>query len=133
MKCRLPYFMELEKAARGTGRRLYVWGSRFNQDYALLAGNPELKNYPHGAPPKSFSHDYSLYGAYDLTGNVRELVQLRRNLDYYALYGGSYRNTSNYAKCGTLSRFSENRIDVGMRYAVEIPAESQKVQTKDKD
>lgn len=133
MKCRLPYFMELEKAARGTGRRLYVWGNRFKSDYALLAGNAAVKEYPNGAPPKTFPHDYSLFGAYDLTGNVRELVQLNRNLDYYVLYGGSYRNTSNYAKCGTLSRFSEHRIDVGMRYAVEIPTEPQKVQTKDKD
>ena len=133
MKCRLPYFMELEKAARGTGRRLYVWGNRFKPDYALLAGNAALKEYPNGAPPKSFQHDYSLFGAYDLTGNVRELVQLNPNLDYYVLYGGSYRNTSNYAKCGTLSRFSEHRIDAGMRYAVEIPTEPQKVQMKDKD
>lgn len=121
MKCRLPYFMELEKAARGTGRRLYVWGNNFNPAYALLSVNPAIKDYPNGAPPKSFSHDYSLYGAYDLTGNVRELVQLRKNLDYYVLYGGSYRNTLNYAKCGTFSRFAENRTDVGMRYVVEIP------------
>ena len=132
MKCRLPYFMEMEKAARGTGRRLYVWGSRFNPDYALLAGNPAIKSYPYGAPPKSFMHDYSLYGVYDLTGNVRELVQLRKNMDYYVLYGGSYRNTANYAKCGTLSRFAENRTDVGMRYVVELPQVRKVAEAKEK-
>lgn len=131
MKCRLPYFMELEKAARGTGRRLYVWGNNFNPAYALLSVNPAIKDYPDGAPPKSFSHDYSLYGAYDLTGNVRELVQLSKNLDYYVLYGGSYRNTLNYAKCGTFSRFAENRTDVGMRYVVEIPEKTKKATETD--
>lgn len=132
MKCRLPYFAELEKAARGTGRRLFVWGNRFNAEYALLAVNPEIEHYPNGAPPKSFAHDYSLYGAYDLTGNVRELVRLRKNIDHYALFGGSYRNTASYAKCGTLSRFTENRIDVGMRYVIEIPKQKNKKTDSDK-
>lgn len=122
MKCRLPYFMELEKAARGTGRRLFTWGNRFNADYALLSVNPQISQFAFGAPPKTFSHDYSLYGVYDLTGNVRELVQLKkRTYDDYAVYGGSYKNTANYAKCGTLSRFAENRTDVGMRYVIELP------------
>ena len=126
MKCRLPYFVELEKAARGTGRRLFVWGNRFYSEYALLAGSPQIKKYPLGAPPKTFAHDYSLYGVYDLTGNVRELVQLKNSADSFAVYGGSYRNTANYAKCGTLSRFADNRTDVGMRYVIEVPKNKEK-------
>ena len=130
MKCRLPYFHELEKAARGTGRRIYVWGNRFYHNYALLASNSDINKYPFGAQPKSFPHDYSLYGVYDLAGNVRELVQLKNNADKFAVYGGSYRNTANFAKCGTLSRLAENRIDVGMRYVVELPPKDKNDENK---
>lgn len=128
IKCRLPYFSELEKTARGSGKRLFVWGNRYNPAYALLADNPEVKNFKFGANPKKFPHDYSLYGVYDLTGNVRELVKLKKDIngDEFAVYGGSYKNTSGYAKCGTLSRFSENRTDIGFRYVVEIPSKMQK-------
>ncbi|MBR2509651.1 MAG: protein kinase [Lentisphaeria bacterium] len=126
MKCRLPYFVELEKAARGTGRRLFVWGNRFYSEYALLADSPQIKKYPLGAPPKTFANDYSLYGVYDLTGNVRELVQLKNSADSFAVYGGSYRNTANYAKCGNLSRFTDNHTDVGMRYVIEVPKNKEK-------
>ena len=128
MKYRLPYFTELEKAARGSGRRLFVWGNRYNASYALLADNPQIKDFKFGAPVKSFPHDYSLYGIYDLSGNVRELVQLKKNFngDKFAVYGGSYKNTSSYAKCGMISRFAENRTDIGFRYVIEIPSTVQK-------
>lgn len=126
MVCRLPFFSELEKASRGTGRRLFVWGNRFYPEYALLADNPLIARYPFGAPPKTFAHDYSLYGVYDLTGNVRELVQLKNSSDAFAVYGGSYRNTANYAKCGTISRLGDNHSDIGMRYVIEIPSSEKK-------
>ncbi len=121
MKCRLPYFEEIEKAARGTGRRLYVWGDKFNPEYALLAINPQIDKYPLSAPPKTFEKDCSPYGAFDLCGNVRELIQLRNSREKFAIFGGSYKNTSAYAKINTLTRYLENRTDVGMRYVIEIP------------
>lgn len=69
---RLPTEAEWEKAARGEDGRLFAWGNEPPNSHLanyLSADTVAVGSYPAGASP---------YGAYDMSGNVREWV-----FDYY--------------------------------------------------
>jgi len=63
---------EWEKAARGTHGLVYPWGNKFLPKRANIAGTADEFKYM--APVGSFPMGRSVYGVYDMSGNVSEWV-----------------------------------------------------------
>ncbi|HBP16906.1 MAG TPA: hypothetical protein DEA08_03800 [Planctomycetes bacterium] len=93
---RLPTDLEWEKAALALPGNSFPWGERFD-----LGADPPLANlHRYGSPPPraptapggSFSADHSLYGVFDMGGNVCEWVDGAFGGDprFRVLRGGSW-------------------------------------------
>ena len=63
---------EWEKAARGTHGLVYPWGNNFLPKRANIAGTAD--EFKHMAPVGSYPMGRSVYGVYDMSGNVSEWV-----------------------------------------------------------
>ena len=122
MKYRLPTRLEWEKAARGVDARRFVWGNIPAKDAAFTADHPSATLYSFARPGGSFPKDRSVYGAWDMAGNLREMV---RNPDdsgsIYRVMGGSCQLGHLQSTTYHLGSTNNGVRDAGFRCVIEIP------------
>jgi len=133
---RLPTEREWEKAARGTGRGVWPWGSRFDPTKCNWGENLYRNNgVPGTSPVGVFEGDCSPYRCFDMAGNVLEWTSdwydryylgTSQNPDfgkkYKVLRGGSWQSMSKgYLRSSKRSRaLPDSRGQYGFRCVIGI-------------
>ncbi len=122
---RLPTESEWEYAARGTDKKLFPWGNEFNAKFANVG---TAKPSPVG----SYSEGKSVFGVYDLAGNVAEWTD-SDSLPYPGskvdplpgkiVRGGSFAKPVVFAMATSRAAFLQDRVstDLGFRCAMNVP------------
>jgi len=120
---RLPTADEWEKAARGADGRLYPWGNHLVPSFANINSSQALESRGAHlwAPPGSFPEDCSVYGVYDMAGNVREWTatpwdETKRYI--FQIKGGSALTAEHYLPLERCDRIPLTPPDVGFRYVM---------------
>ncbi len=123
---RLPSAKQWEKAARGVDGRRYVWNNNTSRWHILTPENiTAIKHFPFGAPPQSFPQDCSIYGVYDMSGNVREYTSTLNSgsSNMYIVKGGSFRIGGNSVRCAFEGFAGLLADDIGFRYVTPLSAD----------
>ncbi|MFT5130413.1 MAG: sulfatase activating formylglycine-generating enzyme [Rhodothermales bacterium] len=121
--CLLPTAQQWEKAARGVDGREFVWGDKFLPDRALCLENASaMARFPVFAPPGAFPGDVSVYGVYDMAGNVREWTRspFERNSPFFQIKGASASTDQHFMRCASASEAVVVPTDVGFRYVITL-------------
>lgn len=117
---RLPSEAEWVKAARGNvDARKYVWGNTERPTWASLNGKTGT------APVKSHKKDKSLFGIFDLTGNVVEWVSDSIYIDgenFKLFKGGEWETQLKYSRISSYNYSIPTRRDstFGFRCALSL-------------
>ncbi|MBR2372969.1 MAG: protein kinase [Lentisphaeria bacterium] len=105
------------KAAGGIDGLEYVWGNTYKAGAAGV-------NTGKIAEVGSYPEDLSVYGALDLTGNVREFVKVpfskKSGHDEFAIAGGSYYTSPKVAGNSSITYFPRGGNDIGFRYVMPL-------------
>ncbi|MBQ4337455.1 MAG: SUMF1/EgtB/PvdO family nonheme iron enzyme [Lentisphaeria bacterium] len=119
---RLPTQLEWEKAACGADGRRFVWGNMGSIDAAFTADHPFCRHHSFAVPGGSFPKDRSVYGAWDMAGNLREMVRNPEDSgSIYRLMGGSYQLGHLQSTTFHLGSTNNGVRDAGFRCVIEIP------------
>jgi serine/threonine-protein kinase len=121
--CLLPTAQQWEKAARGVDGREFVWGDKFLPDRALCLENAAaMARFPVFAPSGAFPGDQSVYGVYDMAGNVREWTRspFERNSPFFQIKGASASTDQHFMRCASASEAVVVPTDVGFRYVITL-------------
>jgi len=111
MNHRLPTSLEWEKSARGSDGREFVWGNKPSKTNALTNS--------YGSQPVdvgTFPKDQSVYGVFDLSGNVREYVTSHGRT--YKIKGSGFASSAKMAHASSSQEVILRTMDAGFRYVI---------------